>query len=426
MTKVSKAADLLQQALDIFQASNRFSFLRALQVGRLLGDGDSFGAVTDLTCERLVELGADGVRSDYRLTSPQIQRLAELIMALGNGPAEAAPAGPAPAGMPQFVESAVEELALNSVQVELDLRDKLNEARAHPRFKELRTLRLGAQWDPAWPRAPFEEALTIGQLVDMDLSLLFKKRTTSGSRVHYLSKALARALGASASEAASPRLPAGSAQPPRLAALPASYSDHPWLLPEEDSRSGHGPAMLALLEVFVATVSAAPLRPGSLEGTMGTLPNYLSRSDFLQVLGDAELPPRLMAQLGKWLRDFGGAPCVELIREALQTPGCPVSFLARIVSEEGRYSAFSGMAAIVLARALKAQQVRHGERVCSGMWSLNPSLISLVINEAQRRKGRDVLKTVRELCPALDPILQSWICEVAGSVTPRKGRRKGK
>jgi hypothetical protein len=84
------------------------------------------------------------------------------------------------------------------------------------------------------------------------------------------------------------------------------------------------------------------------------------------------------------------------------------------------------MAATVLARALKAEQVRHEGVICRGVWSLNPGLISLVINEAKRRKPKDVAQTVKELCPALDPFLQSWVCEVVGPVTSRKAKRKGK
>jgi len=426
MTKLSKAADRLQLALETFQGSNRFGFLRALQVGRLLGDEGSFGAVADLTCERLVELGADGVRAGYRLSSSQIEKLAELVMALGNGPNDAASSGMAQGVMQRPTEGVTPELAVNSVQVELDLRAKLEEARAHPRFSELRPVRLGSHWDSAWPRAPFEEALTIGQLADMDIALLFKKRTTSGSRVHYLTKALARALGVPAAGEPARAFAAALAAPTAPHPAPANRIEHPWLAAGDDATSGQDPATLALLEIFVASVPPASAQLGVLGATMATLPNYLSRAEFLQVLSTEDLPARAATQLGKWLRDSAGSPCIGLIQEALQTPGCPVSVLARIVSDDGRYSAFSGVAAIVLARALKAQRVRYGERVCPGMWSLNPSLVPLVIDEAKRRKGRDILKTVRELCPALDPILQSWISEVTGPVSPRKGKRRGK
>lgn len=426
MTKARKAADSLQHALDTFAASNRFGFLRSLQIGRLIGDDDSFGAVSDLTCDMLVELGADGVRTGYRLTAAQTSRLAELILALGNGSTETS-SEPGPhlaAGTPSSASS--QEPLFNSVQVELDLKRSIEAVRAHPTFSDLRSMALGRFWDATWPRAPFEEALTVGQLVDMDLGLLFKKRSTSGSRVHYITMALGRAVEQQERGQTLRRPEPASAISLRSVVAPASYAEHPWSEAATIDEVPVTPATLALVESFISATRDLQSAGLPLSSLMATLPHYLSRAEFLAVLADGELSPRISAQLGKWHKEQAHAPCVALVREALQTPGCAVASLARIVSDEGRYTAFSGMAAIVLARALKAEQVRYENQVCSGMWSLNPSLITLVINEAKRRKPKDVAKTVHELCPALDPILQTWICGVVAPLTSRKGKRKGK
>jgi hypothetical protein len=37
MTKIRNAEELLDQALETFAASNRFGFLRTLQIGKLIG-----------------------------------------------------------------------------------------------------------------------------------------------------------------------------------------------------------------------------------------------------------------------------------------------------------------------------------------------------------------------------------------------------
>jgi len=427
MTKARKASDALQQALDTFAASNRFGFLRSLQIGRLLGEDDSFGAVSDLTCETIVELGADGVRTGFRLTAAQVSRLAELILALGNGSTEEGSTLRLNGETRVEEQESSHEPLFSSLQAEMDLKHVLDLVRGHERYSELRPLALGRFWDSSWPRAPFEEALTIGQLVDMDLALLFKKRSTSGSRVHSITRALSSAL--TALKAESPQHHHEPASASLLRSLPASTAlgQHPWN--ENGDADGDIPATpgtLALVELFIAATGASQNAGRPLSGLMVTLPHYLSRTEFLAVLHDRELPPRITGQLAKWHKEQAHAPCVSLIGEALQTPGCPVSTLARIVSDEGKYTAFSGMAAIVLARALKAEQVRFEDQVCAGMWSLNPGLITLVINEAKRRKGKDVAKTVHELCPALDPILHSWICRVVSPVTPRKRKQKGK
>lgn len=420
--KIRRAFDSLQEALDAFAMSNRFGFLRGLQVGRLIGEENSFGGINELTCERLVELGAEGVRASWKLSAQQVEGLAALITALGNGvPGEGASEGGSAA---EPAKQASTDVMFNSIQVELDLRKRLNEVRQHPNFHAFRDAALGSFWLEEWPRAPFEEALTVGQLVEMDVALLFKKRTTSGARAHYVTKALENALRASRLD--KPAAPPVFAAPRTAASPPPSPARHPWITWGAGEDVGDDPAILSLVEAYVAATAPQALEAGSISGVMSDLPAHLSREEFLLVLGDQALPAKVSAQLGKWIKQHEHAPCVALMREALQTPGSRLSSLARIVSGDGTYTAFSGVAAIVLARALKAEPVRFGTHTCRGVWSLNPALIALVIGEAKRRKPRDTSRFIKELCPALDPFLQSWICEVVGSGTQQKRRRKGK
>lgn len=426
MTKTRKAIDALKEALAVFSSSNRYGFLKALQIGRLIGDESSLSSISELTCEALVETGAIGVATRFKLTSAQVERLAELLAALGNGgvlgeqPIEQRPAAP----------QASEPVYVNSIRAEEELKQRVEELRVHPGFSKLRSTTLGKFWDASWTRAPFEEALTFGQLADMDLALLFKKRSTSGSRAHTVSQAIERALRTSSAgtkQAVAPVVPPTAAFRRIPQAVPALPAEHPWTSGSAvDGLVELEPATLAMIERFIETVAQPGAPAGSLREAMAPVSGILSRAEFLSLFGDAPLAPRVASQLAKWLRDIQSAPCVGLMREALQAPGCRLSFLARVISDDGQYCAFSGMAATVLARALKAEQVRHEGAVCRGVWSLNPGLISLVITEAKRRKPKDVAHTVKELCPALDPFLQSWVCEVVGPVTSRKAKRKGK
>lgn len=426
MTKTRKAIDALKEALAVFSASNRYGFLKALQIGRLVGDESALNSISDLTCECLVETGAIGVATRFRLTAAQVERLAELLTALGNGGV----LGEQPIEQRPSAQPSPEPVYVNSVQAEQDLKQRLEELRAHPGFSKLRSITLGKFWDASWARAPFEEALTFGQLVDMDVALLFKKRSTSGSRAHTVTQAIEKALR-TATAGTTPLANPAAPPPPALRQVPQVAPEplegHAWTSDgAADGLVELEPATLAMIERFVEAVSQPGAPAGSLREAMAPVASMLSRPEFLSLFGDAPLAPRVATQLSKWIRDIQAAPCVGLMREALQAPGCRLSFLARVVSDNGQYSAFSGMAATVLARALKAEQVRHEGVICRGVWSLNPGLISLVINEAKRRKPKDVAQTVKELCPALDPFLQSWVCEVVGPVTSRKAKRKGK
>lgn len=426
MTKTRKAIDALKEALGVFSSSNRYGFLKALQIGRLIGEEAALNSISELTCEKLVEIGAIGVATRFKLTAAQVERLAQLLTALGNGGARGEPLPDRPSVAPTPAEPTYG----NSVQVEQELKQRLEELRAHPGFSKLRSKTLGAFWENSWARAPFEEALTFGQLSDMDLALLFKKRTTSGNRAYAITQAIEKALQ---TVAPATKGVAARAVPPKVPVRQVSYvpvssaDGHPWMSDgSSDQLAELQPATLALVECFIVSVSQPGLPAGSLPEAMAPLAAMLSRAEFLSLFDDAPLAPRVIALLSKWLREIQAAPCVTLLREALQAPGCRLAFLARIISEHGRYTAFTGIAATVLARALKAEQVRHEGFICRGVWSLNPGLISLVIHEAKRRKPKDVARTVRELCPALDPFLQSWICEVVGPVTSRKAKRKGK
>lgn len=435
MTKIRNAEEVLDQALETFAASNRFGFLRMLQIGKLIGvERGTLGAVAEISCEKLIELRAQGIKQLHKLTARQMEDLAQLILALGNGGASEAN------GAVDTAQSNAEsfdlglEQSYSTVQLELDLKQKVKELQAHPKFQVIRTATVGQYWDPDWPSAPFEEALTIAQLVEMDVALLFKKRTTSGSRISYLTRAIERALktkGASSIKVGTLRTPIVT---PSLRAARSESAvgmgvgkQHPWLVESSEVWGiGRTPAALAMIESFIVATTQQEASGASLQELMSSLPQYITRSEFLRVVEDAPLTPRVLTQLGRWLRSNRTSPRIALIRDALQGPGCALASLARLVSDEGNYSAFSGLAAIVLARALKATQVCYGAQVCLGVWSLNTALIALVINEAKRHKSRNVARIVRDLCPAMDPFLHSWLCEVVRGRTPRKGRRKGK
>ena len=141
MTKTRKAIDALKEALAVFSCSNRYGFLKALEIGRLIGEEASLGPISALTCESLVETGAIGVATRFKLTATQVERLAELLTALGNGGS----AGDVPSVRP--VAPQPEPVSINSIQAEQELKQRLDELRAHPGFVKVRSTPLSRFWD---------------------------------------------------------------------------------------------------------------------------------------------------------------------------------------------------------------------------------------------------------------------------------------
>jgi hypothetical protein len=426
----------LSEALQHFAASPRFNFLKTLQVGRFIGSTPiSLGILGEFTFEKLVELGTKKIAKLKWLNREQESLLVTLLEALSEGDSGELFCPPPPIS-PQIREAADDsglpehtEEILSSVQVEIDLRDRLQALKRHPDFETLRLRSLGYFWDPTWPRAPFEESFTLEQLTELDMSTLFRKRTMTSSRIRYMTKALDRALGrkeespAPESTGAEPSIePITSHAPPTpLMSSHALTSNAPaW----RGCATSPSPHESVVLESFLEACSKARESSRPLERALSDLPGYLSGDEFLALLESKPLDARVCTAVRRWL----GSPAVEQATKPLaimlQGPGVALPAIAELFVNESFRGAYALLAAHVVVRVLGAREVSVSNSVCKGVWSLNPDAVGFIVENLRGTRSSSVRDSLRSVCPVLDPILQTWLYGIVQPSKRKKSPRK--
>ncbi len=417
----------LSEALQHFSASPRFNFLKTLQVGRFIGSAPlSLGILGEFTFEKLVELGTKKIAKLKWLNREQESLLVTLLKALSEGDSGQLFCPPPPispqirgvADEPESLEDSEE--ILSSVQVEIDLRERLQALKGHPDFESLRIRSLGYFWDPAWPRAPFEESFTLEQLMELDMSTLFRKRTMTSSRIRYMTKALDRALGRKEEPLVfeSRGLRAAEEQIDRTAAAVQSMSSHS--LAWREYAISPSPHESVLLESFLGSCSNSHSSSLPLERALAELPTYLSGDEFLALLGTGTLESALRKAIGQWL----ASPNIELIIKQialiLQGPGVALRVIAEMFMGERFQGAQALLAAHVVVRMLGAREVSLSNAVCKGVWSLNPDIVEVLVKQVRGTRRSSVRDSLKSICPVLDPILQTWLY---GAMQPSKRKK---
>jgi hypothetical protein len=398
----------LDRALEAFVSSSRFNFLKRLQIGRLIGgDADSLGQLADLTFEALVQLGTDKLQA---LSVVQKRVLVSTLFALSEGGSNGASG-----------DDESEKPAINSVQAEIDLREKIRALEAHPEFQANKNQKLGAFWDPEWERAPFEEAFTLAQLVTMDLSTLQKKRSVGPSRVVLLTQAVERIVASlsgvnleSASKKGGRSKAAASSSSPRSVALPVEEPRlHPWML----ESSAFSIAEVALLEHLLECI-ARPEIVHSIRGPLvSSLAAIFSASDIILVAQLEEPPKQLLKKLKNWIAPVAEDPQILMLKEALQGPGVHFDKIVSLLSLNDWSPSLGRLLAVFILRALGAQPIKYQGRECSLVYSLNPGLAQLIVGglKGSSKSTAALSNLLKATCPAMDPFLHEWLCQAVKS-----------
>jgi hypothetical protein len=425
----------LSEALQQFASSPRFNFLKTLQVGRFVGTAPiSLGILGEFTFEKLVELGTKKIAKLKWLNKEQESLLVTLLQALGDGEAGDlfSPPPPISPRIRERVEEAQEQDApeeiVSSVQLEIDLRDRLQELKNDPRFESLRFRSLGQFWDSSWPRAPFEESFTLEQLIELDMSTLFRKRTMSSSRIMYMTKALGRALqGGREASRDEPRTPQPVVNPPVQQLSSNSASEVSAELVEvswREAATRGGAVELAVLEYFLESCSLARSSSRPLESALATLPSYLSGDQFLSVLDAGPLDDDIVEAVGRWIASSHVESSVKALSMMLQGPGVSLSTVVEVFFGETFRGANARIGAQVVARILGAQEVSIAGRVCGAVWSLNPELIRIIVKHIEESRTLCAGDSLRSILPAMDPILQTWLYGILKTSKGKKSPRK--
>lgn len=426
----------LSEALQHFAASPRFNFLKTLQVGRFIGSAPiSLGILGEFTFEKLVELGTKKIAKLKWLNREQECLLVTLLDALSEGDSGELFCPPPPIS-PQIPETADDpgvqeysEEVLSSVQVEIDLRDRLHALKRHTDFESLRVRSLGHFWDPTWPRAPFEESFTLEQLIELDMSTLFRKRTMTSSRIRYMTKALDRALGRKDEPLVPESIgthaimgPTARHTPPTpvVSSLAPSSNALDW----RTHATSPSPHESVVLESFLEACGNARGSSRPLERALSELPGYLSGDDFLILLDTEPLNASVRAAVRGWLNSPAVEQAAKPLAIMLQGPGVGLPTIAELFTSESFPGASALLAAHVVVRILGAREVSVSNSVCKGVWSLNPDAVGFIVGHLRGTQSSSVRDSLRAICPALDPILQTWLYGVVQPLKRKKSPRK--
>ncbi len=398
-------SDNLLELAERVQKSERYLFFKHVNVGRLLSqDFSELEHLAELTLASLIELITMEGCSALELGSQQAKSLCELLRAIIDEDKTGAlleTSEPAPS---------LETAPASSVQSEIDLRQILDQLSKHDCFSDLRHRTLGEFWKPHWVPAPFEEMLTIQQLVSMDISSLFKKKMVSESRIECMVKALEAALVTL--ESASP--------PPQLTSRAPAVVNSSSVSSKElfDTTSFESLGDRAVLELVFKHAKA-----GDFEGFsdfLAHLREACTIEELLLFLGDEPLLPKLTKKTDSLASSCFGSEVVLQVRYLLQGPGVALEVLAGALSRgNARFDTIIGFLSLVVARSLGAQPVEYNGRTNTNFWSTNVSLLSMVIAEIEKNKVAAL-----EAAALLDPKLHKWCKSHGGKDKKRMERRK--
>lgn len=417
MTTPNQPHHALVVALRDFSRSDRYGFLKTLQVGPLLGDDrNALGELSDRTVEELVLLALQAPDQLSHITSAQERVLTTVLTALseGGGAAQVIEA-------PEIKDSDEDSSTVtgfNSVKCELDLRERLARLKIHPQFSRVENLPLKHFWDPSCASSPFEETLTLNQLMGLDITVLSKKRTMTESRFVSMTKALDHALAALDRPVAS-RETLKTEAPVRQVAV---VSDGPW----RDGVEGLSPVQAALVDAFSRGVAEVQGEVTPFEESLVEFSHSFSASEFLAVFSGDSLSQAATQRLARWAKAPALAQTAVVLKAAFSSPGVHLSTLTLAFKGEGGPDVFYALGGVLWARALGACEVTVGDRRCEGVWTCNPVLLDLVIKEARTRHRKAPAKALLEVCPSMDPFLHRWLSRtLQEAVRPARVSKKG-
>lgn len=411
--------DKLVQALSEFARSARFSLFRDIQVGRLMPEeceGDS--SLYVMTFEALVNR-AKSVSADRQLCSiAQAESLLQLLTALNEEPImggsveqstqnlrSPAPLGGAPFSKQDRVQG------FTPVHPEEDLQRLLSAIKAHPNYSLCSARTLGEFWDSSWNPAPFEEALTIRQLLSMDVATLFKKKTVTEGRTAHVCQALSSIL--TLLDGTTGSYTGAEPQSRRHAATTQQELNFSPQIAGE-----HAVAARAVYEAFV--LGHEEDRWSDLGPLAGALLSRCTPDEVVLVVLGQDLSPKVAHRVERLVGEHVQAETLNLVRKLLEGPAVHVDYIAQTISSStGHNDAYLAALATVIARGLGASQVEYGGRSYAGFWTLNPCLLASIVAAKRRAGSRSA-----DFSCTLDPFLLELIQVQGGTTVKRKGRPK--
>jgi hypothetical protein len=432
----------LSRALHEFATSGRYTFLKTLQVGRFLQDESlCLGVVAELTFEKLIELGSKKLAKLRWLSPAQTETLVRLLRTLAaETPNQEIPslAPPPPRQVtsrpPEGEEPPESEdrgvrvddvVIYGSVEAENRFREALKNMKSSPLFDQIADLPLAKFWKAEWVRSPFEEALTIRQLGEIDIATLLKKRTMSARRIASMIAALESALRSTGGtpppaperrRSTAKSAPQTSTERPILRVAPSPPADvisEPlipectgtlsrraairllWRELERHSRDDEPISRLCREAVSALTAEelAEVFRVVEGEGKFADLDNVKGKLSAVLAAKDSA------GVLGPWRAVLAGAGVhIHELRGFL----APTAFSAEVTD----------LVTVIFLVALGAQPARIVDYVFPGVWTDRPALLPMLIESVLARLPLDE----ESLEGALRQVLPDRLAEEVGAL----------
>ena len=230
--------DRLDSVLRTLHASMRYQIVKTLDVSGFFHGSKGKKKSKPLLLGELVELGAKRAARTAAFTKESFEKLMEFVEKLCAPDRDASPPAAGEAAGRPSAKCAVfspplrkrsggpEDEAVplfGSSKVEIRIIELVQRLKASDNFHKIRNKTLGHYWRPEGPHAPFEEAMTLKQVIGLNIEALLKKRSFAGQKVN----AFIQALECACAEADGVEMPAW-VQTASAAEKPAAPCDFSW------------------------------------------------------------------------------------------------------------------------------------------------------------------------------------------------------
>lgn len=240
--------DLIRRALDALGHAPQLEVIQHLSVTELCkGTEEDLSALGPLTLGdlralggeellRLLGQGPQGLKRARALAShllslpmitntPPLERTPQVVRFPLDSPLDSSDQhGTLPLMNPKAGGPAAAGSTYRSTEAELKFIRLLDSLRTLSLPHSTLSRTLNEYWEPSWPDAPFEQALTLGQLLSTDIEAVLRKRSFTARKLSVLSAVLEKALRSAAPAEASVPSQSENAFSPALLGHEASRS----------------------------------------------------------------------------------------------------------------------------------------------------------------------------------------------------------
>jgi hypothetical protein len=280
---------------------------------------------------------------------------------------------------------------LNSIEEERKLSEGFRRLRGAPQFTKIRSLIVGNYWDSEAGRAPFIEAMTFGQLVEIKIAHLLEKRSFTERKTHGILDAINKCLeeyGFTEKESEDENcVPGESVSGSNCQAAPE------WQVSDLSL-----PALAqTIIGFFESQCSRSQTGQGGLKTVVEQIPQVLSRPQFVILWLGVDYEPELVADLMKVSLDDitavqhkAGAILADRLREqqvpmtehwetALAGPGIDESHLIAPYLTNDLDSDFQRTFSRMILKVLGGGHPQAFSRVFSDYWTKKSESLDLIL-----------------------------------------------